>query len=79
MSIPIETVPTFRPGTPAAMVDLPPFYQSAMRIRRQWDIGPDERFLIMNPGELTAGEQSQSRIVVVLNWYEELKRLVPTR
>jgi Tol biopolymer transport system component len=79
MSIPIETAPTFRPGTPAAMFDLPPFYQSAMRIRRQWDIGPDERFLIMNPGELTAGEHSQARIVVVLNWYEELKRLVPTK
>ena len=26
-----------------------------------------------------SGEQSQPRIVVVLNWTEELKRLVPTR
>jgi serine/threonine-protein kinase len=78
MSVPIETVPSFRPGTPAVMFDLPPFYRTSARIRRQWDIAPDgERFLVMNPGELVTGERSQSRMVVVLNWQEELTRLVP--
>lgn len=33
----------------------------------------------MRPGERTMGERSQAQIVVVLNWYEELKRLVPTK
>ena len=80
VSVRIETTPTFRPGTPTVMFDLPPFYRSAARIGRQWDIAPDgERFLIMNPGEGATGEHSQSRIVVVLNWHEELKRLVPTK
>ena len=47
---------------------------------RQWDIAPDgERFLILIPGEVATGEDSQARMVVVLNWHEELKRLVPTK
>ena len=50
-----------------------------MRVTRQWDIAPDERFLIVNPGEAATGEESQSRIVVVLNWHEELKRLAPAK
>ena len=81
MSVPIETAPTFRPGTPTVMFDLPPFFQSSARTRigRQWDVSRDgERFLILNPGEATS-EDSQSRMVVVLNWHEELKRLVPTK
>jgi serine/threonine-protein kinase len=79
MSVPIETAPGFRPGTPTVMFDLPPFYRSSARIGRQWDIEPDgDRFLILNPGEV-AGEHSQSRMVVVLNWHEELRRLVPTK
>ena len=81
MSVPIETAPTFRPGTAAVMFDLPPFYSSmTIRTSRQWDLAPDgERFLIVNPGDVATGERSQSRIVVVLNWHEELKRLVPTQ
>jgi serine/threonine-protein kinase len=81
MSVSIEVAPIFRPGTPAVIFDLPPFYRStAARIRRQWDIAPDgERFLIMNPGEAATSEHPPSRMVVVLNWHEELKRLVPTK
>jgi serine/threonine-protein kinase len=80
MSVPIETAPAFRAGTPRVMFDLPPFYRSAARIGRQWDIAPDgKRFLMMSPGEGAAGEHSQSRMVVVLNWHEELKRLVSTK
>ena len=77
MSVPLETAPTFRPGTPTVMFDLPPFYSSAVAtMRRQWDLAPDgERFLIMNPGEVPSGERSHSRMVVALNWHEELKSL----
>lgn len=63
------------------MFDLPPFYSRRSRGRADsGDLAPDgERFLIMRPGERTMGERSQAQIVVVLNWYEELKRLVPTK
>jgi hypothetical protein len=78
MSVPIETVPAFRAGTPAVMFSLPPFYSSSLRTRRQWDMAPaGERFVIVRPGDVAASEQS--RMIVVLNWYEELKRLVPSR
>ena len=80
MSVSVDAAPTFRAGTPTVMFELPTFYSSGGRIGRQWDIAPDgERFLVMNPGEVAAGERSPSRIVVVLNWFEELKRLVPTQ
>jgi hypothetical protein len=79
-SVAIETTPSFRAGTPTVMFDLPPFYGAGARIGRQWDIAPNgERFLIINPGDGATNDHSQSRIVVVLNWLEELKRLVPTK
>jgi hypothetical protein len=42
---------------------------------RSFDVAPDGRFLMLRP----AGDASASRpdVVVVLNWTEELKRLVP--
>jgi len=41
-----------------------------------YDIHPDgQRFLMMKEGELPEG---QGQINVILNWFEELKRLVPT-
>ena len=43
-----------------------------------YDISPDgNRFLMMREGDLPAA-QAQSQIHVVLNWFEELKRLVAT-
>jgi len=41
---------------------------------RQYDISPDgQRFLMIK-----AVEGSTGQINVILNWFEELKRLVPT-
>ncbi len=41
-----------------------------------YDISPDgARFLMMKEGDI---EQEQAQINIVLNWFEELKRLVPT-
>jgi serine/threonine-protein kinase len=43
---------------------------------QMYDISPDgQRFLMMKEGDLAA---TQSQINVVQNWFEELKRLVPT-
>jgi hypothetical protein len=44
--------------------------------RAHYDIHPDgQRFLMMN---MQGSEGSRPRINIVLNWFEELKRLVPT-
>ena len=41
-----------------------------------WDISPDGKRFLMS--KESTQEQEQSQINVVLNWFEELKRLVPT-
>ena len=74
IGVPVETTPTFRPGTPAELFDMPPIYSSALASGwRLWDMAPDgQRFLMVVPGG-----DGETQIVVVLNWSEELKRLVP--
>ena len=50
---------------------------------RAWDVGPDGRFLFVKDPDYT-GRQAldeefrPTEIHLVLNWFEELKRLVPT-
>jgi hypothetical protein len=58
------------------LFELPPVYSSGTAsFWRSWDIAPDgERFLIVVPGGV-----GDSQVVVVLNWFDELKRLVPSR
>jgi serine/threonine-protein kinase len=47
---------------------------------RSFDISPDgQRFLISKPSGGPDQDTSPTSIVVVLNWFEELKRLVPTK
>ena len=40
-----------------------------------WDLAPDGRFLVIKP---SADDSDPSELRIVLNWFEELKRLVPT-
>ncbi len=43
--------------------------------RAQYDVAPDgQSFLMIRPAE----EAQETEIHVVLNWFEELQRLVPT-
>ena len=73
MVVDITTQPTFRAGTPRMLFDGPD-YKSISFTRADHDISPDgQRFLMIKE----AGE-GQEQINVVLNWFEELKRLVPT-
>ena len=52
-------------------------------IIRSWDIGPDGRFLFIKQPDEAARKAHDEKLYpgeihVVLNWFEELKRLVPT-
>jgi eukaryotic-like serine/threonine-protein kinase len=76
-SVPIQTAPTFSAGTPTKLFDGryvgSPFW-------RAYDVSPDgHRFLMIKDN--AAGDQpsTPASMVVVLNWFEELKRLVPTK
>jgi Tol biopolymer transport system component len=79
-AVSVTTRPTFTFGNP---VPLPrPFVMRGPGFERNYDITRDgKRFLgVVAAGQSTAsGAPAAPQIQVVLNWTEELKRLVPSR
>ena len=76
MVVLIQIDPAFSPGKPKVLLEGSYVSESTPPGSQYYDIHPDgERFLMMKEGELP---QDQSQIHVILNWFEELKRLVPT-
>ncbi len=72
MVVTVETVPEFIASTPK---ELFPGRFVSCRFSANYDISPDgDRFIMIKPDE----ESEPTQINVVLNWFEELKRLVPT-
>ena len=70
VSIPVETEPTFVPGKPEAMFG--GFY--ADYYSPTYDVSPDgQRFLVLKE----PATDDAIDLLVVLNFFEELKRLVP--
>ena len=75
MVVLIQIDPAFSPGKPKVLFEGSYVSESTPPGSQYYDIHPDgDRFLMMK--EDTAQEQAQ--INVVLNWFEELKRLAPT-
>ncbi len=77
MAVPIETEPTFTQGTVDLLFDLGPYLRSPRS--RKIDISPEgDRFLMLKAGGGLDETAETTSIIVVQNWFEELKRLVPT-
>ena len=75
MVVSVETEPTFRKGRPEVLFE--GSYATSLRFSvgyQYYDISPDGQQFLMIKAEQTSATQ----INVVLNWFEELKRLVPT-
>jgi hypothetical protein len=71
----VTTQPTVAFGNPARVPR--PFATTNATLPRRHDVTPDGRFIgLLAPGQ--AGT-AQPEIRVVLNWFEELKRLVPVK
>ena len=71
MAVAIETEPTFSPGNPTVLFE-DPYLRG---FRREYDISLDgQRFLMIKEG---SSNDAPRELHVVLNWFEELKRLVP--
>ena len=74
MVVGFKTEPTFTQGSPEVL------FTGRYTILRgfvNYDISPDgQRFLMIKAAE--EEDEQQGQINVVLNWFEELKRLVPT-
>lgn len=76
MAVPIETEPSFTPGAPRVLFERE--YFMSVRGMRVYDVsGDDNRFLMIKKGEGIDETSPQTELIVVENWFEELKRLVP--
>jgi len=72
MAVEIATEPTFSAGTPRLLFD-GRYHYGLGAAPQNYDVTSDgQRFLMVQ-----ASEQAPTQINVVLNWFEELKRLVP--
>ena len=75
MSVPLRAGATFSAGTPAAVIKGD---YIAPQAGRQYDVTADgKRFLMIKDAASDGGAQTRNQIVVVQNWFDELKRLVP--
>ena len=75
MSAPIEPGSTFAAGTPAAVVK---GNYLAPQTGRMYDVSPDgQRFLLIKGSRAEGEAPPPPQLIVVQNWLEELKRLVP--
>jgi serine/threonine-protein kinase len=75
MAVDITAQPGFAVGTPRMLFE--GRYELAPFPVANYDVSPDgERFLMLKPSE--SAETAPTQINVVLNWFEELKRRVPT-
>ncbi len=73
MAVNITTEPTFRPGTPRLLFE--GVYTRSQGGSAFYDVTPDGQRFVMVQAQQGA---AQAQINVVQNWFEELKRLVPT-
>jgi len=75
MAVDIATQPGFAAGKPRMLFE--GRYERAPVPIANYDVSPDgQRFLMLKPSE--ASEATPTQINIVLNWFEELKRRVPT-
>ena len=67
--------PSLVVGAPELLFDWRYF---AAPFLRMYDVSPDgQRFLVVGSGVSADAGVARPQITVVLNWFEELKRLVP--
>ena len=83
MSVRIDRGTTWAPGTPTKLFEGRYFFNDGLRITgdgRTYDASPDgQRFLMIKLGSGSDQTATPPTLVVVLNWSEELKRLVPPK
>jgi serine/threonine-protein kinase len=76
-AVPVQTSgTTFAWGNPVRLFKTASSIES---LRSSYDVSPDgQRFLMIKENAAEGQNASPPRMVVVLNFFEELKRLVPT-
>lgn len=83
MRVSITPGATWTAGTPTQLFEAPSYVLGPIgnaAVSRTYDVSPDsKRFLMMKNAEAPTQTATAPRIIVVQNWFEELKRLVPAR
>jgi eukaryotic-like serine/threonine-protein kinase len=78
MVVALEPGPTLRVGTPRVLFEGDYVEEAPGQGAHNYDVtGDGRRFLLMVPAR-QEGREIENQIIVVQNWTEELKRLVPT-
>lgn len=83
MAVPVLTEPAFDVGTPEELFALPDGFATfesnvstwTVSHVRDYDVAPDGQRLVMVKERIS---DDSDEVVLVQNWTEELKRLVPT-
>ena len=75
LAVPVQSGTTLVAGRPQVLFE---FAMNVVIGGRPYDIAPDGRFLIIRSGQAEGGGTS-ANLILVLNWFEELKRLMPTK
>jgi Tol biopolymer transport system component len=80
MRVPVTRGSTFEAGTPLKLLDgAYLFHPFGGGLGRMYDVSPDgRRFLMIKESREAAERPPAARIILVQNWFEELKRVVPT-
>jgi hypothetical protein len=73
LAVPVQAGPPLIAGRPQVLFEFALFVTGGSQ---SYDIGPDGRFLMIRSGDVQAGA-GPANLIVVQNWFEELKRLVP--
>jgi eukaryotic-like serine/threonine-protein kinase len=76
MSVTVATAPAFVAGTPAAV------FESADLLTawgRSYDVAPDGRRFLITLNRALPANLPPAQMILVQNWFDELKRLVPTK
>jgi hypothetical protein len=68
--------PIFSASTPKQLFEAP--FVTEHRNDVNYDVFPDGQRFLMIKGDARPNEASANEFILVENWFEELKRLVPT-
>ena len=76
MSVSVTTAPAFRAGTPERV-----FENASLRTAwgRSYDVAPDGRRFLLALTKDAPTNLAPAQMILVQHWFEELKRLVPTK
>jgi serine/threonine-protein kinase len=78
MAVSVQTDTNFVAGTAEVILE-GAYYGSTAPSGRTYDISPDgTRFLMIKEGVASDDTSVPTELILVQNWFEELKRLVPT-